>query len=86
MDLRRSIQIIARETPGPLRRFVKRRLVPQSLILWLYPGLRKNRARSLEHKLWGGFSRYALKDLEALKRSQRAHPEEISYASWALAR
>ena len=44
------------------------------------------RARALEAKLWGGFSSYALKDLEELKRSVHADRKEVSYAAWALAR
>ena len=42
--------------------------------------------RQLEEKLWGGFSRYAQKDLEALIRSAPADPRLISAAHWALAR
>jgi glycosyltransferase involved in cell wall biosynthesis len=44
------------------------------------------RARALDEKLWGGFSQYALQDLETLKSSHTAGPEEISFAAWALAR
>lgn len=43
-------------------------------------------ARGLDDKLWGGFSRYALHDLEALKRSRTAAAPEVAYAAWALAR
>jgi glycosyltransferase involved in cell wall biosynthesis len=45
-----------------------------------------NRATELEAKLWGGFSRYALRDLERLRRSRFASPAEQSVAAWALAR
>ena len=48
---------------------------------------RKQRvAKKLGHKLWGGFSRYALADLEELKSSVCAAPRERSMASWYLAR
>ncbi len=87
-DLRESIRILARETPGPMRRFVKRLLVPASFLNWLYPALQLGtpRAKALEDKLWGGFSRDALDDLEALKCSYLADPREIGYAAFALAR
>jgi glycosyltransferase involved in cell wall biosynthesis len=45
-----------------------------------------NRATELDAKLWGGFSRYALRDLESLRRSRFALPAEQSIAAWALAR
>jgi glycosyltransferase involved in cell wall biosynthesis len=42
------------------------------------------RAVTLERKLWGGFSRYALEELEALKGNLAAEePERIS-AAWSL--
>ena len=37
-------------------------------------------------KLWGGFSRSALRQLEDLKRSERAPIQERSEAAWQLAR
>ena len=82
------MKVMARETPGPLRRFVKRWFVPASAVNWLYPDLQLGtpQAKALEDKLWGGFSRYALDDLEALKRSWDATPREVGYAAWALAR
>ena len=83
MNVRRSIQILATKTPVPLRRFMKRTFVPGSFLSWLYPD---GVAKALEKKLWGGFSRYALKDLETLKRSRCASQKEVSYAAWALAR
>lgn len=43
----------------------------------------KNYARVLEDKLWGGFSRYALNELEALKGSGK--PYEAVRAAFALA-
>jgi glycosyltransferase involved in cell wall biosynthesis len=43
-------------------------------------------AKALEAKLWGGFSRYALKDLELLKRSPRSDPVEVYHSAWVLAR
>ena len=42
--------------------------------------------RRLEDKLWGGFSRYALKDLEALICSPASDPEMKSAAHLAVAR
>ena len=47
---------------------------------------KENRAIELEAKLWGGFSRYALTDLEKLRRSRFASLAEQSFAAWALAR
>jgi glycosyltransferase involved in cell wall biosynthesis len=44
------------------------------------------RARILERKLWGGFSTYALNELESLKHFHRTpEPERIS-AAWSLMR
>ena len=43
-------------------------------------------AKKLSRKLWGGFSRYALRDLEELKRSVSALPTERGKAAWHLAR
>ncbi len=42
------------------------------------------RALTLQRKLWGGFSRYALGELEGLKHSHReSEPEKVS-AAWSL--
>ena len=42
------------------------------------------RALTLQRKLWGGFSRYALRELEALKHSHlESEPEKVS-AAWSL--
>lgn len=49
-------------------------------------GKKAYRATELDAKLWGGFSRYALRDLERLRRSRFASPAEQSVAAWALAR
>ena len=43
-------------------------------------------AKKLSEKLWGGFSTYARVDLEELRGSAHARPEERSEASWHLAR
>src|SRR5262245_38211641 len=85
---RLSIQILAEKTPAPIRRVVKRFFLPVSLINWLYPSLQLRAlvANALEDKLWGGFSRYAVADLEALKQTKQADSKEVGYAAWALAR
>jgi glycosyltransferase involved in cell wall biosynthesis len=49
-------------------------------------GAVKHQAEELERKLWGGFSRYALAELQGLARSTTAAPEELSAAAWSLAR
>jgi hypothetical protein len=41
--------------------------------------------KALEDKLWGGFSRKAEADLEAVKTSPRSTPAAAAQASWALA-
>ena len=43
-------------------------------------------AKKLNRKLWGGFSRYALRELEELKNCSSAQPIERSKAAWYLAR
>ncbi|MGA0594952.1 glycosyltransferase [Enterovirga sp. CN4-39] len=43
-------------------------------------------AAKLEKKLWGGFSRSAIRDLEKLSRSREVGKEDQAAASWALAR
>ena len=43
-------------------------------------------AKKLNRKLWGGFSRYALRELEELKNCTSAQPMERSKAAWYLAR
>ena len=85
--IRQFIQVLAAVTRERLRRFVKRRLVPNSFLYYLSPPLTHGHqvAMRLEAKLWGGFSRYALRDLEALKRSFSADPAGVSHAAWALA-
>ncbi len=85
MKLRRSVQIMARLTPAPVRRLVKAAVVPEAVLRWLYPA-RGLEAKRLQAKLWGGFSRDALKDLEALKTSRGTDPTNASIAAWALAR
>jgi glycosyltransferase involved in cell wall biosynthesis len=84
---RLSLQILAGKMPGPIRRAVKRFLTPAWFIDWLYPNLhlRTPRAKALEDKLWGGFSRYAVGELEALKQSPQTDSGEAAYAAWALA-
>ena len=48
-------------------------------------GALPQQARRLEDRLWGGFSRYALAELEALKRSRSSDPVEVAAAARALA-
>lgn len=48
-------------------------------------GSRSSHARQLDDRLWGGFSRYALADLEAVKRSSSTNTAEIADAAKALA-
>ena len=43
-------------------------------------------AKKLSRRLWGGFSRYALRELEELKDCTSAEPIERSKAAWYLAR
>jgi glycosyltransferase involved in cell wall biosynthesis len=43
-------------------------------------------ARRLSDKLWGGFSQYAVRELEVLKRCTSAIPSDRSEAAWYLAR
>ena len=43
-------------------------------------------AKKLSRRLWGGFSRYALRELEELKDCISAEPIERSKAAWYLAR
>ena len=43
-------------------------------------------AKKLSRKLWGGFSRYALLELEELRNCTSAEPIERSKAGWYLAR
>ena len=43
-------------------------------------------AKKLNRKLWGGFSRYAFRELEELKNCTSAQPMERSKAAWYLAR
>lgn len=45
-----------------------------------------SRAKALDDKLWGGFSRYALVDLEDVKASPLASSRDAAYAAWAIAR
>jgi len=85
MKFRRLIQRMARLTPAPVRRAVKAAVVPETTLRWLYPA-RGLAAKRLQTKLWGGFSRDALNDLEALKMSRTADPIDASIAAWALAR
>ncbi len=42
-------------------------------------------AKTLEDKLWGGFARYALKELESLKQSSSVERGHVSSAALALA-
>ena len=46
MNLRRSIQILARKTPRRLCHFVKRTVVAEPFILWLDPNLRSASSRA----------------------------------------
>ena len=43
-------------------------------------------AKRLSDKLWGGFSQYAVRDLDELKRCVSATPSDRSEAAWYLAR
>ncbi len=60
------------------------------LVHYLLYGLDEGRlpkagkAYSLERKLWGGFSRYALKELEAIKHTVSSRDSEKVSAAWSL--
>jgi len=84
MNVRRSLQVLARKTPGPLRRSVKYLFLPGVFIRWLYAGSNQ-RALPMEDRLWGGFSLYAVKELEALKVGWRTSRPSVARAAWALA-
>ncbi|MDG5786699.1 glycosyltransferase [Evansella sp. AB-P1] len=47
---------------------------------------KKMRVYILEKKLWGGFSTYALKDLNKIKHSEDSSTQEKCKAAWALMR
>lgn len=48
--------------------------------------VQKNKGRLFEDKLWGGFSSYAMSDLESLRDNAEAKKRDRVYAAWALAR
>ena len=79
--------------PPTLRRRIPER-VKVSLRAWLLPEWRRSRSsksgslarvRAIENRLWGGFSRSALAELEAIKQSQGPR-RTLAQAGWTLAR
>ena len=75
-----------------LRRSIPPR-VKSAMRAWLLPEWRRaggprgvGRVRAIENRLWGGFSRSALADLEALTASEEATPAIRAQAHWTLAR
>lgn len=73
---------LRRLIPDGWRIGLRNRLLPE----WRSPEAGGGRGRALEDKLWGGFSRSALEDLETLRLSFAAHPRAAAQAAWVLAR
>lgn len=79
-NLRRSIKVLARKTPGPLRRFVKRFFVPQFVLRDLY---RDPRVPKLRRAMLAGFGQASAERLEELKFNLSS--ADLADAAWALA-
>ena len=84
MRIRKSLQIAARRTPGPLRRFFKRYFVPGLALRYLYPF--ESQVPRLEEAIWAGFGKAAAENLEAIKVDPRQPVGEVAGAAYALAR
>jgi FkbM family methyltransferase len=97
-DMLKSETWRAMEPVRGLMRLVRRRQPPKPFVPRLEggelaPGPRKpsdngatRAALQLEAKLWGGFSRRALAELEALRTAPGADPRLVAEASWVIAR
>ena len=84
MRIRKSLQIAARRTPGPLRRFFKRYFVPGLALRYLYPF--ESQVPRLEEAIWAGFGKAAAEKLETIKVDPRQPVGEVAGAAYALAR
>jgi glycosyltransferase involved in cell wall biosynthesis len=87
MNVRRLAKILARATPGPLRRFVKRAFALEALLRWMNtPQATRQETRQLCRAMISGFGAATAERLSAIALDRRRPPEEVAEAARALAR